>query len=235
MLYHRPSSSRGRANFGWLDSKHSFSFGHYYDREHMGFSALRVINDDQVKPGAGFDTHGHRDMEIISYILEGAIAHKDSMGNEFIVPAGEVQRMSAGTGITHSEYNHSATEPLRFLQIWIQPNQRGIAPGYEQKAIAQTHPLTPLVTPDGRGDSLRLHQDASIYRLALEPGAGIDLDTRQRPGYLHLIEGQAEITNADEMLALNAGDALGAYQETLRVTAGTEQLTALWFDLPAAA
>lgn len=235
MLYHRPSSSRGRASFGWLDSKHSFSFGHYYDPEHMGFSALRVINDDQVKPGAGFDTHGHRDMEIISYILEGAIAHKDSMGNAFVVPAGEVQRMSAGTGITHSEYNYSDTEPLRFLQIWIQPNQRGIAPGYEQKAIAQTAPLTPLVTPDGRGDSLTLQQDASIYRLVLAPGAAIDLDTRQRPGYLHLIDGRAEITNADEKLALTAGDALGAYQEKLSVTAEKGKLTALWFDLPAAA
>ena len=147
MNYIRKSDSRGKVNFGWLNSKHSFSFGSYYDPQHMGWSVLRVINDDQVSAAAGFDTHGHRDMEIISYVLEGAIEHKDSMGNQFVLPAGEVQRMSAGSGITHSEYNHSKTDSLRFLQIWIQPKQLGILPSYQQAKIPQDLAMTALVTP----------------------------------------------------------------------------------------
>jgi redox-sensitive bicupin YhaK (pirin superfamily) len=137
MIILRPANERGTANFGWLDSKHSFSFGRYYDPEHMGFSALRVINDDSVAPGAGFATHGHRDMEIISYVLQGSIAHKDSEGNVEVLPAGEFQLMSAGSGITHSEYNASQTDPLKFLQIWIQPNTLGSSPGYQQKNFGQ--------------------------------------------------------------------------------------------------
>lgn len=189
MLYQRRADERGRANFGWLDSRHTFSFGHYHDPKHMGISALRVINDDTVAPGAGFDTHGHRDMEIISYVLSGAIEHQDSMGNKFVVPAGDVQRMTAGTGITHSEYNHSKTEALKFLQIWILPNQRNLPPGYEQKAIEQRGRLTPLVTPDGRDGSLIVHQDASIYRIQLQDGETEALDTSRGVGYLHVIEG----------------------------------------------
>tara|TARA_R110001583_G_scaffold139297_1_gene291490 strand:- start:256 stop:975 length:720 start_codon:yes stop_codon:yes gene_type:complete len=227
MFYFRPSEKRGRANFGWLDSKHSFSFGNYYDPEHMGISALRVINDDTVIGGAGFDTHGHRDMEIISYVLEGSIEHKDSMGQQYIVPAGDIQRMSAGTGVTHSEFNHSKTDALHFLQIWIQPNKLGIAPSYEQKKVIQQGSLTPLVTPDGRNGSLSIQQDASIYRLQLKAGEEIDLDTRKRPGYLHVISGKADVNNN----ALNAGDALAAAQEQLNVSALSD-LTALWFDLP---
>ena len=157
MIYHRPSYERGSANFGWLDSKHSFSFGNYYDPEHMGVSALRVINDDTVTPGAGFGKHGHRDMEIISYVLDGAIEHKDSQGNQFVVKAGEVQRMSAGTGITHSEFNHSEDDALRFLQIWIIPNEMGIEPEYEQKLIEQNGKMTPLASPDGVDGSLTIH------------------------------------------------------------------------------
>ena len=227
MFYFRHSDERGRANFGWLNSKHSFSFGHYYDANHMGVSALRVINDDTVMGGAGFDTHGHRDMEIISYVLEGAIEHKDSMGKQYIVPAGDIQRMSAGTGVTHSEFNHSKTDDLRFLQIWIQPNKMGIKPSYDQKKVVQKGPLTPLVTPDGRDGSLSIQQDASIYRLQLKAGEEIDLDTQKRPGYLHVISGKADVNNN----ALNAGDALGAIEEQLNVSALTD-LTALWFDLP---
>ena len=227
MYYLRDANERGGANFGWLDSKHSFSFGHYYDPKHMGFSVLRVINDDTVKPGAGFDTHGHRDMEIISYVLEGAIEHKDSMGKHFVVPAGDIQRMSAGTGITHSEFNHSKTESLKFLQIWIQPNKKGIKPSYEQKAVMQQGPLTPLVTPNGRDGSLSMQQDASIYRLHLQAGQQHQFDTSKRPGYLHVISGKAELNGHE----LQAGDALGALKEQLSVTAQTE-LTALWFDLP---
>ncbi len=227
MFYFRNSDERGRANFGWLNSKHSFSFGNYYDANHMGISALRVINDDTVIGGAGFDTHGHRDMEIISYVLEGAIEHKDSMGQQYIVPAGDIQRMSAGTGVTHSEFNHSKTDELHFLQIWVQPNKMGIKPSYEQKKVVQNGPLTPLVTPDGRDGSLSMQQDASIYRLQLKSGEEIDLDTQKRPGYLHIINGKADVNNN----ALNPGDALGAVQEQLNVNAMTD-LTALWFDLP---
>ena len=227
MYYLRYGNERGGADFGWLNSKHSFSFGHYYDAKHMGFSVLRVINDDTVKPGAGFDTHGHRDMEIISYVLEGAIEHKDSMGKHFVVPAGDIQRMSAGTGITHSEFNHSKSNPLHFLQIWIQPNKKGIKPSYEQKAVVQRGPLTPLVTPDGRDGSLSMQQDASIYRLQLQAGEQHKFDTEKRLGYLHVISGKGELNGHE----LEAGDALGAAKEQLNVVAQTN-LTALWFDLP---
>jgi len=227
MYYLRRGKERGGASFGWLNSKHSFSFGHYYDPKHMGFSVLRVINDDTVKPGAGFDTHGHRDMEIISYVLDGAIAHKDSMGQEYVVPAGDIQRMSAGTGVTHSEFNHSKSEPLHFLQIWIEPNKKGIAPSYEQKTVAQKGPLTPLVTADGHDGSLSMQQDASIYRLKLKAGEQLQLDTQQRSGYLHVIGGAAEVNDH----LLQAGDALGASKESLTVSAQAD-LTALWFDLP---
>ena len=228
MFYFRHSDERGRANFGWLNSKHSFSFGNYYDANHMGVSALRVINDDTVIGGAGFDTHGHRDMEIISYILEGAIEHKYIMVKQYIVPAGDIQRMSAGTGVTHSEFNHSKTDDLHFLQIWIQPNKMGVKPSYEQKTVVQNGPLTPLVTSDGRDGSLSMQQNASIYRLQLKSSEEIDLDTQKRPGYLHVISGKADVNNN----ALSAGDALGAVEEQLNVSAMTD-LTALWFDLPA--
>lgn len=228
MIYLRPGKERGRANFGWLDSKHSFSFGSYYDPSHMGVSALRVINDDIVAAGAGFETHGHRDMEIISYVLDGAIEHRDSMGAHFVVPAGDIQRMSAGTGITHSEFNHSSDQPLRFLQIWIQPNQKGITPSYEQKSVTQTRELTPIVTQDGREGSLSMHQDAAIYRLQLEAGQQWTFETNDRPGYLHLISGAASLNDQQ----LQAGDAVGAINEKLNVAA-SKNMTALWFDLPA--
>ncbi|WP_105102696.1 pirin family protein [Microbulbifer pacificus] len=228
MLYQRRADERGRANFGWLDSRHTFSFGRYYDPKHMGISVLRVINDDTVAPGAGFDAHGHRDMEIISYILSGAIEHQDSMGNEFVVPAGDVQRMTAGTGITHSEYNHSKTDPLKFLQIWIVPNQRNLPPGYEQKTIPQSGRLTPLVTPDGRDGSLTVHQDASIFRAQLEAGEQLTLNTGQRMGYLHVITGSVQASGN----SLSAGDGVGVIDEPLELIAGEPGITALWFDLP---
>ncbi|UTW45702.1 pirin family protein [bacterium SCSIO 12696] len=227
MYYLRPGSERGRANYGWLDSKHSFSFGHYYDPKHMGISALRVINDDTLKPGAGFDTHGHRDMEIISYVLEGAIEHKDSMGNRFVVPAGEVQRMSAGTGITHSEFNHSHSDRMRFLQIWIQPNRQRTQPSYQQKKIVQQGPLTPLVTPDGRDNSITMQQDASLYCLQLKPGERYQFSPQQRPGYMHVISGKADLNGYE----LKDGDALGIVEKPLAVSARSD-FTALWFDLP---
>lgn len=224
--YFRPASERGKSQFAWLDSHHSFSFGHYYDPKHMGFHSLKVINDDFVAPGAGFPQHGHRNMEIISYILEGAIEHRDTLGNQFVVSEGEVQRMSAGTGIMHSEYNRSRTKPLRFLQIWIEPKQINIAPSYEQRAIAQTQTLTPLVTPDGHGNSLRIHQNASIYRLQLRPGETWQAPSDQgQPTYLHVIEGDAQTNN----LTLNVGDGLGNHHSELVLTAKAQGLTALLF------
>lgn len=227
MFYLRKQTERGHANFGWLDSKHSFSFGQYYDPKHMGVSVLRVINDDTVIAGAGFGSHSHRDMEIISYVLEGAIEHKDSLGQQFVVSAGEIQRMSAGSGITHSEYNASKSAPLHFLQIWIAPDKKGIQPSYQQTAVIQQGPLTALVTPDGRDGSLSMQQDASIHRLQLPAGHTYQLDTQHRPGYLHIISGNTQVND----YCLTAGDALAAIQEKLSVRATTE-LTALWFDLP---
>lgn len=232
MDYFRPAAERGNVNLGWLNSNHSFSFGHYHDPRHMGFSVLRVINDDTVTPGAGFGTHGHRDMEIISYVLDGVIEHQDSMGNTYRVPAGEVQRMTAGTGVTHSEYNGSQTAPLRFLQIWIVPNRGGLAPGYEQKAIDQVAPLTPLVTADGRAGSLRMHQDASLYRLRLGRGDTETLTLVGRAGYLHMVDGSVRIAGQ----SLHAGDGAGFQRSTaLKVVADSDTIEALWFDLPAVA
>ena len=232
MMYVRRAEERGHAQLGWLDSHHSFSFGHYYDPRHMGFSVLRVINDDVVKAGAGFDTHGHRDMEIISYVLSGAIEHKDSMGNTHVVSAGEIQHMSAGTGITHSEYNHSQNDTLRFLQIWIRPQRKGLTPSYQQQAVVQNGALTPLVTPDGRAGSLRMNQNASLYRLQLAANERLILNNADRPSYLHLIEGQLSLDNG---LHLAANDAVGVQEDELFVTAGSQGLSALWFDLPSAA
>ncbi|NMH61164.1 pirin family protein [Alteromonas ponticola] len=227
MLYLRRANERGLADFGWLRSRHSFSFGHYYDPQHMGFSVLRVINDDEVVGGAGFDTHGHRDMEIISYVMQGAIEHKDSEGNAYVVPAGDVQRMSAGSGIKHSEFNHSKTEKLRFLHIWIQPDKQGIKPGYAQKTVRQNAMLTPLVTADGRDSSLTMQQNASLYRLAMKQGETITLSTDASWGYLHLIEGTAQVRD----LMLDNGDAIGLTEGDLEVKA-ISALTALWFELP---
>jgi redox-sensitive bicupin YhaK (pirin superfamily) len=228
MFYYRAAAARGKANFDWLNSQHTFSFGNYYDPDHMGISVLRVINDDIVAPDAGFGEHGHRDMEIISYILEGSIEHKDSMGNQFIVPAGDVQRMSAGTGVMHSEFNASATEPLKFLQIWISPNVRGIEPSYEQMAVVQSSTMTPLVTPTGRDGSLSIHQDASLFRLQLQAGESYDLAAQKHVGYLQVISGSA-LSNE---YALTPGDGLGIIKDRISISAGGEGLVALWFELP---
>lgn len=166
MIAVRKSDERGTTRFGWLDSKHTFSFGHYYDPAHMGAGPLRVINEDRVKPGAGFDTHGHRDMEIISYVLDGALEHKDSIGTGAVIRPGELQRMSAGTGIRHSEFNHSNTDPVHFLQIWILPREQGLVPSYEQKAFSSAEKQSRLRlvgSPDGRDGSVTVHQDVDLY------------------------------------------------------------------------
>nr|WP_067294392.1 pirin family protein [Marinobacterium profundum] len=230
MITVRSSEARGRGNHGWLNSRHSFSFADYYDPKHMGFSALRVINEDQVAPGAGFGTHGHKDMEIISYVLEGVIAHKDSEGNVQQLPAGEFQLMSAGSGIRHSEYNASESSGLRFLQIWIQPDQFGGKPGYQQKNFGRRNGLTLVISPDGEAGSLTLRQDASLYQLLLDSEQGLThvLQSGRRQ-YIHLIKGALTIGNTP----LKAGDGVsieGLAQ--LALQAGTAPVEALLFDLP---
>ena len=231
MIIVRHSEQRGLANFGWLNSKHTFSFGHYYDPQHMGFSALRVINDDIVAVGGGFDTHGHKDMEIISYVLEGAIEHKDSEGNVHILSAGEFQLMSAGSGIYHSEYNASHTEPLKFLQIWIQPNSFGNKPSYEQKDFCKQQGLTTIATPTGENGTLLIKQDAKLHQLVLKPNSKLSIDIATgRKIYLHQINGTLSVDD----VVLNAGD--GAKIENLHTlnfaNRGQEEVTALLFDLP---
>ncbi|WP_331344135.1 pirin family protein [Cellvibrio sp. UBA7661] len=230
MISIRRSHERGGANFGWLDSKHTFSFGSYYDERHMGFSALRVINDDRVTPGAGFDTHGHRDMEIISYVLDGEIAHKDSEGNAATLPPGEFQLMSAGSGIRHSEFNPSRTKGLHFLQIWIQPNVYGEAPGYQQKDFGRNPGLTLAVSPDGEAGSLVIKQDARIYQLLLGANETAQLNTRNnRHYYVHVIEGELKIE--DESVRAGDGAKLSAISE-LQLNATKQPVKALVFDLP---
>lgn len=230
MISIRRSNERGGANFGWLDSKHTFSFGSYYDERHMGFSALRVINDDRVTPGAGFATHGHRDMEIISYVLDGEIAHKDSEGNVATLPPGEFQLMSAGSGIRHSEFNPSDTKPLHFLQIWIEPNVTGEAPGYQQKDFGSTPGLTLAVSPDGEAGSLTIKQDARLYQLLLDSNASAELPVSpQRKYYVHVINGELAI----EGEIVKPGD--GAKIEDINnlvMVAQQQAVKALVFDLP---
>ncbi|MEW5682814.1 MAG: pirin family protein [Pseudomonadota bacterium] len=229
MVELRKASARGHANFGWLNSYHSFSFGRYYDPAQMGFSALRVINDDTVAPGAGFDTHGHQDMEILSLVLQGSIAHKDSAGNTEVLPAGEYQLMSAGRGIYHSEFNASNTEPLKFLQIWLQPNQFGGAPGYQQKAFGEKPGLTLILSPDGRDGSLILRQDALLYQLMLASGETEKVSIRPgRKMYLHLISGELKLLGQ----SLQAGDGIKVADETTLALKAQGAVKALLFDLP---
>ncbi|NCO72300.1 MULTISPECIES: pirin family protein [Shewanella] len=231
MITLRLASERGKANFGWLDSKHSFSFGSYYDPEHMGFSALRVINDDSVTPGAGFATHGHRDMEIISYVLEGSIAHKDSEGNVEVLPAGEFQLMSAGSGISHSEYNASKTESLKFLQIWIQPNTLGNTPGYQQKNFGQAVGLTTIATPTGDKGTLQIKQNATLSQLILAPNSEITYQVAVgRKVYVHQVAGELSID--EQNLSAGDGAKLTDITTVTLVNPADTQSTALIFDLP---
>jgi quercetin 2,3-dioxygenase len=234
MLVTRLSQNRGSANFGWLDSRHSFSFGQYYDPNYMGFASLRVINEDKVAPGKGFAPHGHRDMEIISYVLEGALEHKDSLGTGSVIRPGDVQRMSAGTGIQHSEYNASATEPVHFLQIWVLPEEQGIEPGYEQKnfAIADKQgKLKLLGSRDGRNGSVTIHQDIDLYTTVLSEGESVSHDfANERVGWLQVARGLVQV-NGEK---LEAGDGVAIAQEPLVTLQGMAPETeVLLFDMAA--
>lgn len=230
MFILRQSSQRGSADHGWLNSQHSFSFANYYDPAHTGFSVLRVLNDDIVQPGMGFGTHGHRDMEIISYVLQGNIAHKDSQGNVRTLPAGEFQLMSAGSGMTHSEYNHSNKDILKFLQIWIEPNVKGQIPGYQQKYFGQTEGLTHIISPDGIDGTLRVKQDMHLYQLILNPGQQTHLKSVLPNQYVHLVSGKLLI-NGTQMAA---GDGLKVTDEERLIlkSGGEEVVNALVFQLP---
>ncbi len=207
MLIIRKSSERGYADHGWLKSFHSFSFAGYYDPKHMGWGNLRVINEDRIAPGTGFGTHGHRDMEIISYVVSGNLAHKDSMGNVKGIPPGDVQRMSAGTGVQHSEFNHAPNETTHFFQIWIEPRKNGITPGYEQKTFAVADKqgvLCLLVSPDGASGSVQINADAKLYSGLLDASQSATLELEgQRKAYVHLVRGQLSVNGQ----ALTAGDA----------------------------
>ena len=230
MINIRRNKERGAAQFDWLKSRHTFSFGNYYDPKHMGYSALRVINDDEVIPGAGFPTHGHRDMEIISYVLEGEIAHRDSEGNIATLPAGEFQLMSAGSGITHSEFNASKKNALKFLQIWIQPNVYGQEPGYQQKDFGRKDGVTLVISPTGENGSLTIKQDASLYQLLLKPKGSASLENPyRRKHYVHVIDG--ELTVEGEVLKPGDGAQLDGV-DVLQLVAGEQKVRALVFDLP---
>ena len=232
MLQIRKSEARGAANHGWLDSKHSFSFGSYHDPDHVGFGPLLVINEDRVQGNQGFGTHGHRDMEIISYVLSGALEHKDSMGTGSVLHYGDVQRMSAGTGVRHSEFNHNADEKVHFLQIWIQPSQVGIPPSYEEKNFTVESKLGNLrliASNDGREGSVLIHQDASIFATILRSGDAVEHKLAAgRIAYVHVIRGDVTVNGT----ALKGGDALKLTAEHQVTLGNATDAEVLVFDLP---
>ena len=232
MLQIRKSNERGHADHGWLNSYHTFSFADYVDPQQMGFSALRVINEDRVQPGAGFPTHGHRDMEIISYVLDGALEHKDSLGTGSVIRPGDVQRMSAGSGVRHSEYNASAEQPVYFLQIWIQPNQHGGAPGYEQQHFAPEElngRLRLIAAPEAREGAVTLRQDARLYATRLNGEQEVThILSAGRRAYVQVARGSVQLNG----VPLAAGDGARVENETtLRLHAGANA-EVLLFDLP---
>ena len=231
MISVRPANSRGRTNIGWLDSWHSFSFGDYHDPAHMGFRSLRVINDDRVAPGKGFGTHPHRDMEIFSVLLEGALEHKDSMGNGRVLAPGQIQLMSAGRGVTHSEFNPSPDSPTHLLQIWILPSQRGLVPSYTEwhpKPEHATAPKVLVISPDGREGSATIHQDAFVYRIRLQPGERTTHELSPgRGAWLQVASGAATLNG----VAVAAGDGASTESAGTLTIGGTSPGEALLFDL----
>jgi quercetin 2,3-dioxygenase len=231
MLKVRRSHERGQAHHGWLESQHSFSFANYYDPNHMGFRHLRVINEDTIAPGQGFGTHPHRDMEIITYVLDGAIAHKDSMGNGSTIRPGDVQRMSAGTGVTHSEFNPAEQAATHMLQIWIEPDTQGILPSYEQKAFpaaTKQGQLRLLASRDGRDDSVTVHQDVNLYAALIESTAQItQVLNPDRHYWLQVARGAVQVNGID----LDQGDAIALEAETTLTMIGRSSTEVLLFDL----
>ena len=232
MMNIRRANERGHADHGWLDSHHTFSFADYYDPAHMGFRALRVINEDRVAPSQGFPRHTHRDMEIVSYVLDGALAHKDSMGTGSTIRPGDVQRMSAGTGVAHSEYNASKTDSVHFLQIWLLPGQRGIAPSYEQKTFTpeeKSGQLRVVASPDGRDGSVTLHTDAALYAGLFGPGQTAKHELAPgRHAWVHVARGRARVNGQE----LAAGDAVALSNEPMVEVIGSEETCeVLVFDL----
>ncbi len=232
MIELRRSEERGHANHGWLDSYHSFSFADYYDPQHMGFGPLRVINEDWINPGMGFGTHGHRDMEIITYVLEGELAHRDSMGNGSVIRPGNVQRMSAGSGVRHSEFNHSQEDTVHLLQIWIEPNRQGVEPGYEEKhfdAAEKRGRLRLIANPEGKDGAVQIYQDANVYAGLFdgEEKASLAVPAGRRI-YLHVARGEIQANGQ----ALRAGDALKLQGEARLELEQGKQAEVLVFDLP---
>lgn len=234
MITIRPAQERGAANFGWLDSRHTFSFGNYYDPHHMGFADLRVINEDKVTPGKGFGTHGHRDMEIISYVLEGALEHKDSIGTGSVIRPGDVQRMSAGTGIQHSEFNASNTDPVHFLQIWLLPEKKGIEPGYEQKNFSEAEKrgtLRLMGSRDGRDGSITIHQNVDLYASVLSEGEAVDHTLPEgRVAWVQVARGAVQLNGH----TLTAGDGAAISEESqITLQGAAESAEVLLFDMAA--
>jgi len=231
MITIRKSEERGHANHGWLNTYHSFSFADYYDPNHMGFRALRVINEDWVSPGAGFSTHGHRDMEIITYVLAGALEHKDSLGNGSVIQPGEVQRMSAGTGILHSEFNHSKTDAVHLLQIWLLPEKSGLAPSYEQHDFSLNKTpgkLLLVAAQDGRDGAVTVHQDVNLYAVVLAPNQGVSYALNpQRYAWMQVARGEITLNG----LLLEKGDGAAISNESDVVIAATQDSEILLFDL----
>jgi redox-sensitive bicupin YhaK (pirin superfamily) len=231
MLQIRRAGERGHFNHGWLDTYHTFSFADYYDPDSMGFRALRVINEDRVAPGQGFGTHGHRDMEIVTIVLEGALEHRDSLGNGAVLPPGELQRMSAGTGIRHSEFNPSATEPVHLYQIWLLPDRQGLTPSYEQKAFPAAEKagrFRLVASPDARDGSLAIHQDATLYLATLEKGQEVRHDLKPgRHAWLQVLRGAVAVNDQ----ALSAGDGVAVSDEAALRVRATAPAEVLLFDL----
>jgi redox-sensitive bicupin YhaK (pirin superfamily) len=232
MITLRNAHERGHAQHGWLESYHTFSFADYYDPRHMGFQTLRVINEDRVQPGKGFGTHPHRDMEIISYVLEGALEHKDSLGTGSVIRPGEVQRMSAGTGVTHSEFNHSRSELVHFLQIWILPEQAGLPPSYEQRAFPAAEKqgkLRLVASRDGREGSVTIHQEVNLYVSVLAPGEVVThLFTPGRHAWMQVARGSIMLNDT----ALSTGDGAAVSEETRLTVTAKDRAELLVFDLP---
>ena len=231
MIAVRPAAERGHADHGWLDTRHTFSFASYHDPRHMGFRSLRVINEDRVQPAQGFGTHAHRDMEILTWVLEGALEHKDSMGNGSVIRPGDLQRMSAGTGVTHSEFNPSREAPVHFLQIWLLPRERGLPPGYEQKRFpqeARRGRLRLIAAGDGREGAVTIHQDADVWTALLQPGESVRHALAPgRYAWLHVARGAVSLNGS----TLGAGDGAAVSDEAALEITGAARAEVLLFDL----